>query len=120
MEKDIIQSSQNDLNGFQKVCKVNDLFEKVGKRFIINDAEVAVFKVEGKIYALSNICPHQHTPLIYDGFIEDGYIVCPAHGWMFNLQTGRMPTNSKGLNCYPVLIIENELYIKVSNKDFKW
>ncbi len=120
MEKDIIQSNRNDLEGFQKVCNVNELLEKAGKRFIVNDVEVAVFKVDGKIYALSNICPHQHTALIYDGFIEDGCVVCPAHGWMFNLQTGRMPTNSKGLDCYPVLIFEDALYIKVLKREYTW
>ncbi len=120
MENDIIQSNRKDLEDFQKVCNVNELLEKAGKRFIVNDVEVAVFKVDGNIYALSNICPHQHTALIYDGFIEDGCVVCPAHGWMFNLQTGRMPSNSKGLDSYPVLVIEDVLYIKVLKRDFIW
>ena len=51
--------------------------------------EIAVFKIDSKVFALSNICPHQHTALIYDGFVEDGCVVCPAHGWKFNLRTGK-------------------------------
>ncbi len=61
-----------ELDGFQKVCKLTDLQEKIGKRFMINDIDVAVFKVDGEIYALNNICPHQHAAIMYDGFVDDG------------------------------------------------
>ncbi len=72
----------------QKFVRVSELRENQGKRFLINDVDIAVFKVNGEIFVLNNVCPHQHTSIIYDGIIEDGCIVCPAHGWMFNLKTG--------------------------------
>ena len=62
---------------FTKICSVHDIEEDSGKRFIINETEIAVIKSDGKIFALSNICPHQQTALIYDGIIEDGCVVCP-------------------------------------------
>ena len=108
------------LDGFANVCSFEELKEGEGKRLMVNDVEVAVFKVCGKIYALSNICPHQHTALIYDGFIEDEFVVCPAHGWMFNLKTGLMPTGSKGLDSYPVQIVGNQIYIKANKKELMW
>ncbi len=70
---------------FTKICSVLDIEENAGKRFIINETEIAVFKSNGNIFALSNICPHQQTALIYDGFIEEGCVVCPAHSWKFDL-----------------------------------
>ena len=82
--------------GFTKICTVSELKENQGKRFLINDVDIAVFKVNGEVFVLNNTCPHQHTTIIYDGFIEDGCVVCPAHGWMFNLKTGRQPTGAKG------------------------
>ena len=85
-------------DGYTKVCTVSELKENQGKRFLINDVDVAVFKVNDEIYVLNNVCPHQHTTIIYDGIIEDGCVVCPAHGWMFNLKTGKQPTGAKGLN----------------------
>jgi len=90
---------------YKKICKVSELKESRGKRFLINDVDVAVFKVNGEVYVLNNTCPHQHTTVIYDGFIEEGCVVCPAHGWMFNLKTGKQSTNAKGLESYPVKII---------------
>jgi len=107
-------------NDFKEICKVKDLREREGRRFFVNDTEVAVFKVDGKIYALSNNCPHQHTTLIYDGFIEDGCVVCPAHGWMFDLKTGKMPTGGNGLQSFPVAIINNSVFVKVVRKEWNW
>ena len=107
-------------NGFTKVCHINDLSESTGKRFIINNTEIALFKVKDEIFALNNICPHQHTALIYDGFIEDGCVVCPAHGWKFNLKTGKKPSGSSGLDSYEVKIEQGVVFVKVNPKEFRW
>lgn len=106
--------------GFTKVCTLDDLNENVGKRFIINEVEIAVFKISGKVFALDNICPHQHTALIYDGFIEDGCVVCPAHGWKFDIHTGKKLSGSKGLDTYEVKIVDDDIYVKVVSKKLNW
>ena len=106
--------------GFNFVCLLNDLEESVGKRFIINDIEIALFKIDSEVFALSNICPHQQTHVIYDGFIEDEFVICPAHGWKFNLKTGRKSSGSNGLTTYPVEIIEKQVFVKVQPKKFSW
>ena len=106
--------------GYKKVCKVSDLYESRGKRFLINDVDIAIFKINGKVFAVSNTCPHQHTQSIYDGIVEDGCVVCPAHGWMFNLKTGKQPTGARGLDSYLVKIIDDEVFVLVKAKEFKW
>ena len=107
-------------DGFTKVCTVSELRENQGKRFLINDVDIAVFKVNDEIFILNNTCPHQHTTIIYDGIIEDGCVVCPAHGWMFNLKTGLQPTGARGLDSYPVKIINDEVFAIVKAKELKW
>ena len=106
--------------GFTNICKVGKLEEKVGRRFIVNDIEVAVFKISNEIFALSNVCPHQQTRLIYDGFIEDEFVVCPAHGWKFNLRTGRKDSGSNGLQVYPVKVVDDKVFVKVKPKEVRW
>jgi len=106
--------------GYKRVCKVSDLYESRGTRFLINDVDIAIFKINGEVFAVSNTCPHQHTQSIYDGFIEDGCIVCPAHGWMFNLKTGKQPTGTRGLDSYPVKIIDDEVFALIRPKELKW
>ncbi|MGD1006575.1 MAG: Rieske 2Fe-2S domain-containing protein [Ignavibacteriaceae bacterium] len=118
--KNSTPAETTEFEDFKKVCSIDSLKEYKGKRFFIDDIEVAVFKIDGEVHALSNICPHQHTALIYDGFIEDGCVVCPAHGWMFNLKTGRMPADSKGLDSYPAKVIDGNVFIKVIKKELNW
>lgn len=106
--------------GFFKICRTHDLKENAGRRFIVDDVDIAVFKVDGNIYALSNVCPHQKAALIYDGFIEEGKVLCPVHGWAFNLATGNFAEGRRGLTSYEVKIINDDVYVKVVKKEFKW
>jgi nitrite reductase/ring-hydroxylating ferredoxin subunit len=106
--------------GFTFLCQMNDLQENIGKKFIVNNVEIAVFKIKSEVFALSNICPHQQTHLIYDGFVEDGFVVCPAHGWKFNLLTGKKDSGSNGLQVYPVEVIEDKVHVKVTPKELRW
>jgi len=110
----------NELQGFSKVCRCSDLKEKAGRRFVIDDIEIAVFKVDGKVYALSNICLHQKASIIYDGFIEDGKVTCPAHGWQYDLKTGIVAGSIKGLDVYEVKIHNNDVFVKVFEKKLRW
>ncbi len=107
-------------NEFVKICRYSELKEKEGRRFFVDDVDVAVFKVDGKVYALSNICIHQHAPIMYDGFIEGDCVACPAHGWDYELETGRVPGGIKGLDKYEVKIENDDVYVKVFRKELKW
>lgn len=71
-----------------KIANVNDIPE--GKSLVVegkDGEEIALFKVEGQIYALNNACPHMGGPLA-EGDIEDCTVTCPWHGWQFDLKTG--------------------------------
>jgi NAD(P)H-dependent nitrite reductase small subunit len=106
--------------GFTKVCKLSDLQENAGKRIMIDDIDVALFKSEEKVYALQNVCPHQHAPIIYDGFIEEEKVYCPAHGWGFNLCDGKLGSGGKGLDPYEVKIVDEDVFVKVYSKKTNW
>jgi nitrite reductase/ring-hydroxylating ferredoxin subunit/DMSO/TMAO reductase YedYZ heme-binding membrane subunit len=51
---------------------------------------VAIFRYEGRISAVTNVCAHQRGPL-GEGKIIDGCITCPWHGWEYRPQTGQSP-----------------------------
>jgi len=118
--KNSVRSMKFDDNGFVFLCLVTDLQEKIGRKFIVNDIEIAVFRINDEVFGLSNICPHQQTHLIYDGFVEEEFVVCPAHGWKFNLKTGKKDSGSNGLQVYPVKVVDQKVYVKVSPKELKW
>ena len=113
-------SKQLEDEGFTFICSIEDLIESIGKKFIINDTEIAVFKINSEVFAVSNICPHQQTHLIFDGFIEDEFVVCPAHGWKFNLRTGKKDSGSNGLQVYPIEVVDDKVYVKVLPRQMQW
>lgn len=118
--KNLNRKGGTGLNEFIKVCKTEDLKEKEGKRVMIEDVDVAIFKVNGKVHALNNVCPHQKAAMIYDGFIEEDRVVCPLHGWEFNLSDGTMAEGRRGLDCYEVKIENGDVYVKVFKRELKW
>lgn len=109
-----------ELTGFTKICSLDQLKESEGKRFIVDDVDIALFRKGDEVFALSNICLHLQSALMYDGFIEEGYVVCPVHRWMFNLRTGRFPSGSKGLDTYEVKVSDNNIYVKVKQQNWNW
>ena len=49
--------------------------------------EIAVFNLGDRFVAIENQCPHQGGPLC-DGIVSGATVVCPLHGWRFDLETG--------------------------------
>jgi predicted ferric reductase len=49
--------------GYVKVCQVSDIEENRAKIFCLDMERIAIFKTEGKLFALSNVCKHQNGPL---------------------------------------------------------
>ena len=57
---------------------------------LANRERVAVFKYDGHVSAVTNVCAHQRGPL-GEGKIIDGCITCPWHGWDYKPQDGQSP-----------------------------
>src|SRR5262245_34011302 len=54
-----------------------------------NGHSIALFNVEGRIYATDNQCPHMGYPLTR-GAIRNGILTCDWHGRSFDLEGGGM------------------------------
>lgn len=76
--------------GFVDVCAVGDIPEKRARVANVGGERVAVFRYDGKISCVSNVCQHQNGPL-GEGKIVDGYITCPWHGYQYCPDTGASP-----------------------------
>jgi len=72
------------------VCSVDEIVEGRGKAICLTRERVAVFKYDGRVSAVTNVCAHQGGPL-GEGKIIDGCITCPWHGWQYRPQDGRSP-----------------------------
>lgn len=73
------------------VCDHTEIREGFAKITILpNGDRVAVFKMDGKLSAISNACAHQNGPL-GEGKIIDCLVTCPWHGFQYDVTNGRSP-----------------------------
>jgi len=75
---------------FVEVCGVDDVAENRGRIFCLSGERVAVFKYDGKVSAISNVCQHQNGPL-GEGCVIDGLVTCPWHGFQYDPTDGSSP-----------------------------
>jgi glycine betaine catabolism B len=59
------------------------------KAIEVNGEKICVVNVEGKYYAIGNVCTHEGGPLA-DGTLEGYDVECPWHGSKFDVRTGKM------------------------------
>ncbi|MFT6856636.1 MAG: sulfoxide reductase heme-binding subunit YedZ [Cyclobacteriaceae bacterium] len=75
---------------FIPVCHVNEIAENRAKIFTVGDERVAIYKYDGQLSAVNNVCRHQGGPL-GEGKIIDGCITCPWHGYQYLPGNGQSP-----------------------------
>jgi nitrite reductase/ring-hydroxylating ferredoxin subunit len=72
------------------VCGVDEILDNRARIATVAGERVAVFKYEGRVSALSNVCQHQNGPL-GEGRIIDGCVTCPWHGYQYLPDSGVSP-----------------------------
>lgn len=99
---------------FLSVAKSTDIEPGKGKCFDVDSKKIAVFNVDGKFYALDDMCPHKGAPLS-TGMVGVTEVTCPWHGASFELASGKGLGGpcSGGINSYPVRVNGNEIELDV-------
>ena len=78
-------------DGWVRVCDVGDIAEGRARVARLPGGDrVAVFRHDGALSAISNACAHQNGPL-GEGRIVDCLVMCPWHGFQYDVRTGRAP-----------------------------
>ncbi|NBD24712.1 Rieske (2Fe-2S) protein [Paenibacillus glycinis] len=115
------------------------------KTLILEGRPIGVFNVNDTYYALKNSCPHQGAPLCvgtvtgmtlpsapgeYAYGREGEILICPWHGWEFDLTTGKSvfdphkclvktydvtveALESPGVDTYPVTVESGSIVVHV-------
>ncbi len=102
------------MSEFQKVCRVNELPEGEGKTVKVHGKLIAVFRHEGEIYAIDDMCPHMGASLA-GGHVENGTVTCPWHAWRFRLCDGVWADSPKspGIGSFETKVEDDEIFVKV-------
>lgn len=74
-------------NNYIPVANLNDFTGKL--KVEVEDQDILIVNVKGKIYAVSDRCGHMGLSLFY-GELNDYNIECPLHGTQFDVRTGQV------------------------------
>jgi nitrite reductase/ring-hydroxylating ferredoxin subunit/DMSO/TMAO reductase YedYZ heme-binding membrane subunit len=98
-------------DGFVEVCKVDRIAENCATIVSLSGERVAVFRYDGKISAISNVCQHQNGPL-GEGRIIDGCVTCPWHGYQYRPESGAAPAPFKEkVPTFQVKIVKGSVFV---------
>jgi nitrite reductase/ring-hydroxylating ferredoxin subunit len=99
------------ITGFERVARLSEVPPGEAIAVRVGDREIGLFNVNGAIYALDDMCPHQGAPL-HDGWIEGCTVTCPWHAWCFDLATGRMLLGGyEGVEAFEVRLEDESIYV---------
>ena len=98
---------------FVKVASISDVQPGTAISVTVNGAEIALYKVKGKIFATDNTCLHQGGPL-GEGILQGEVVSCPWHMWEYNVCTGeKVGDSSVKVSTFPVEIDGKDIKVGV-------
>jgi nitrite reductase/ring-hydroxylating ferredoxin subunit len=77
---------------FIKIANKRDVPEGTGIAVEIEGKAIALFNCEGTYHAIDNTCKHRGGPL-GEGSLEGKEVMCPWHGWQYDVTTGACMTD---------------------------
>ncbi|MEM9686937.1 MAG: Rieske 2Fe-2S domain-containing protein [Bacteroidota bacterium] len=102
--------------GFYDIGPISEIPENCAKTVFIQGENIAVFKYDGKVSAVNNVCKHQMGPL-GEGKIIDGCITCPWHGYQYLPENGQSPPPfTEKLSTYQVKVINQRVWVNPQPK----
>jgi methionine sulfoxide reductase heme-binding subunit len=93
------------------VCRVSQIPEMRARIVCAGGERIAVFRHDGTLSAISNVCQHQNGPL-GEGKIVGGCVVCPWHGYEYRPDTGAAPPPfTEAVPTFRVRVVEGRVQV---------
>jgi 3-phenylpropionate/trans-cinnamate dioxygenase ferredoxin subunit len=106
---------------YVKVAQTTELSAGEKKKISLEDKEILLTNIQNSYYAVDNTCPHMGGSL-YDGILDGSHIICPKHGSIFDVTTGKVVQSGKlffikvkvhDLHSYPIKIEGTDIIIGI-------
>ncbi len=95
----------------------SDLHEGENIVMDVDGVDVAIYRLDGQLYAIEDVCSHDGAE-IASGELEGDEIICPRHGARFCIKTGEVKCAPayENIDTFPVQIKDGRIKVK----DDRW
>lgn len=100
-----------------KVAERNEILPSTMKAVEINGEKVCIANINGKYYAIGNVCTHLGGPLA-EGKLEGYEVQCPWHGSRFDIRTGKVtrPPAMRSEPTYEIKAEDDSIFVNKTDK----
>ncbi|HZN62953.1 MAG TPA: Rieske 2Fe-2S domain-containing protein [Planctomycetota bacterium] len=79
----------------------------------VEDEEVALYNVDGRVYATRDVCTHQHFPLT-QGELRGKVVTCAFHQWRYDVVTGANVERPEiHVRCYETRVQGRDVFVRL-------
>lgn len=105
------------------VCNTQDLVDNSGVCALVNEQQVAIFKVSSandeQVYAISNWDPIGHANVLYRGLLGSAknltFVASPLYKQRYCLVSGQcLDNNGYKVQIYPVRIVDKNVQLQLA------
>jgi nitrite reductase/ring-hydroxylating ferredoxin subunit len=96
-----------------EVANLEQLPPGRGTTVSIEGKDIALFNVDGTVYAMDDTCLHQGVSLGISK-LEGNIVTCRGHGWKYDVTTGSTyPVPGVGVATYPVKVVDGTIMVAI-------
>jgi nitrite reductase/ring-hydroxylating ferredoxin subunit len=79
----------------------------------VGDEPIALYNIDGEIYATSNICTHAFA-MLSEGWLDGDCIECPLPAGRFEVRTGKAlgPPVEEDIKTFPARVVGDDIQVK--------
>jgi nitrite reductase (NADH) small subunit/3-phenylpropionate/trans-cinnamate dioxygenase ferredoxin subunit len=97
-----------------RVAPLADFVEDEGIRCEVEGHPIVVIRHANRLHAVGDTCPHMGASLA-EGYVDGNAVICPWHGWLFDLNTGTSPFDDNArIPVYRVFVEDGDVFVEVN------
>ena len=98
---------------FIQAARLDELPPGRGTSVTVAGKDVALFNVDGTIYAMEDSCLHKGSSL-GTSELRGKVVTCRGHGWRYDVTTGEiLHVPDDGVATYPVKVVDGRIMVAV-------
>lgn len=98
---------------YVEVCSADEVKPFEGKASNVSGQDIAIFNLNSQFFAVQNACPHRGGPLAEGSLDEEGVVICPWHGYSFDVRTGKPFGFPYPIKTFPLKIENGKIFVDV-------